>query len=695
MSFDLEPARVTTMTTKAAHGVPAPRSRRSEAVYVSSSSSSSSLSSRPSGWTTAADYLVRSGNWIIRRRYELIPVSTTSALTGLGLEQQTLGAIFGYGALSAVALTFTALGVKNKSEHVTRYAGGAFFALADIAFTAGFGLSWATITAWALSTGLGYWMFGPWLTAQRNTRIKLNVDTVKAKGAVQGALGIDAADPGLIGSSAEETALRRAIHALTGVTPQDVPAFTHTDDGGFVARVRMPAGRNTSPDAIIRRRPQLAANLGMAGELQLTKVGPDEILVRLTTRDALAGTIPYSDDGGQSIKDPLRLGFDEYGDPVMLRMLYRHTLIAGASDWGKSGIVNLIIKRLARRIDVDIYGIDMKPGSVELGPWEPLMKRVAKGPEEARDLIDYLERKSADRGNVLARISRENLARGLEPVRKWVPGEHVDSEGDSNAIVVITDELAELVRQDEQLRRIEAEARKMAMRGRGADVDLEPPAQPIASRYESRLAIDRFNAMTYVSSTQQPSRKVFGGNTDARGNYANRISTRTGESGHAPFIFGSGCQSKGWRPEELDKPGEFLIATPEAENEKPRRCRAEYVTDEDIAADVGHLHARAFRGLDEPDVYVGPAPAVTVVKTLSVPPAYPDGVPVAEDEFPDLYRVFQRLGSATKEELTRAGRYSSRDTVRRALETWAPHGLHAVKDGRATRYFLHDPEEDQ
>ncbi|UYQ65713.1 hypothetical protein [Streptomyces peucetius] len=58
-----------------------------------------------------------------------------------------------------------------------------------------------------------------------------------------------------------------------------------------------------------------------------------------------------------------------------------------------------------------------------------------------------------------------------------------------------------------------------------------------AIQYESLLAIARFRAIQFASATQQPSRRVFGGNTDARGNHANRILSRTGEAGHAPFIF--------------------------------------------------------------------------------------------------------------------------------------------------------------
>jgi hypothetical protein len=701
MSFDLEPARafpaqpavydVTTMTTPTHTHPTNLQNRRSTPVIVSSSSSSSSRSSRH--WVRCTDWLIRSGRWIARRRYELIPVTATSSLTILGLAQDTLTATLSYGALTLTAGAGTVLGIKHKNEIITHGGAASTVALADLTTASATGLSWPTLTAWAISTGIGYWAFAPWLTAQRNARLKLHIDTVKAKGAVPAAIGMEAADPGLTGFTPEETALRRALHALTGYAPREVTAFHNTPDGGFVARVRMPAGRNTSPDTLIRKRDQLAANLAMPGDLQLTKTSSDELLVRLIATDVLAGTIPYSDDGGTSVADPIRLGVDEHGQPVNINLLYRHTLVAGASDWGKSGIINLIIKRLARRADVDIYGIDMKPGSVELGPWEPLMKKVAKGPEEARALLDWLGEESQRRGRILADLSAQELAAGREPVRKWIPGVH------GNAIVVITDELAELIRQDEVLRKREAEERKITMKGVSAedleamDIDDLIPRQPVATQYESRLAIDRFLAMSYVSATQQPSRKVFGGSTDARGNYANRLSTRTGEAGHAPFIFGQGCQAKGWKPEELDLPGKFLLATPEPENERPRECRAEYVTDADIAADVSHLHARTIR--HHTDTLTDHTQTPTTGKPQPEPLYYPDGTPVGRDEWPDLYREFLRLGSATKDELTQVGPFASRDTVRRALDTWTRHGIQGRKEGRATRYYLPDHAESE
>lgn len=641
-------------------------------------SSSSTVLIKPSKWSRCADVARRAGMWMNRRRYELAPLGVTSGLTLASFWAYADGAgalpLAIFSVLGAVSTGVAGLGLKHKNPQVTHAAAGLALAFGDIATAMACGPGPYSLLADGLLTGTAYAFYGPQLVKMRHERMRLHVDTVKARGALPAAMGMEMADPGLIGASVEETALRRAIHALCGVTPLDVPVFQFNANG-WAALVVMPAGKNTSPDQIVRKKTQLAANLGLTGTLHLTKGDDDnQLVVRMVTSDALAGTIPYSDDGGHSMADPVRLGQDEHGHPVEITVLYRHTLIAGASDWGKSGIANLIIKRMTRRGDVDLYGVDMKPGAVELGPWEPLMKKVAKSIEEARDLLQFIRAECDRRGAYLAALSAKELAAGREPVRKWIPGVH------GNGIVVFVDELAELIRQDEALRKLEAEWRKH-------DKESYPLEDPVAVTHESLLAIARFLAITFVEATQQPSRKVFGMSTDARGNYLNRISTRMGEPGHGQLIFGQGAQGRGWRPELLDLPGKFLVATPELENAQPRVCRAEYVSDMDIAADVSHLHARSFTTATfEPS-----APAPSMVKT---PPAllYPDGTRVGSDGQPELYRVFLDLGEATKKELQKQGPFSSRDTVGRAIEVWQRHGVHSRKEGRAERFYLPDSE---
>lgn len=612
---------------------------------------SSSSSSSPA-WRRCALCATRVGRWVSRRRYELAPAGGTTTLTILGLAQDGIGPALAYGTLAALSGAGAVAGLKHKNPLVTHVGAAGFIALGDITTAVAAGFSWPTVTAWALATGAAYGVYGPWLATQRNARMKLHVDTVKAKGSVPEALGLEAADPGLTGASPEETVLRRGFHALTGAVPLAVHAFHRMADGSWSCLLKTPPGKNTAPAVLVKRAVQLQANMGVPGRLTLAE-GPEanDLIVKVAMADALATTLEVTDTGVTTCREPVLLGRDEDGQEFLLRLLYRHTLVAGASDWGKSGIVNLILKRLNRCEDVDLYGIDMKPGAPELGPWEGRMKALAKNAEQARGLLEWIRGECDRRGAILAELTRKSMAEGGGPVRKWVPGLH------GNAIFVVTDELAELVRQDQEL----------------------------ADLYESLLAIARFLAIQFVSATQQPSRKVFGGSTDARGNYANRLSTRAGEAGHGPLIFGQGCQKNGWRPELLDLPGKFLAQTPE--HDTPRMYRAEYVSDLDIADEVGFYQS------DMRDTE--PQPAITDEPWVEqfAPLRFPDGSTVARGQWPDLYRVFAGLGGgATKKELAAACQIS-RDTAMRAIEEWTRHGVQERRDGRSTRYYL--PEGDQ
>lgn len=629
--YETRPVVTTTTGTPATYALTRP-------IAPSSTSSSSRR------WGRCALWLHTAGRWCIRRRYELAPLAATTALTILGVAQHGAGPATVYGALAATAAAAGAAGLKYKNPPITYIGAAGFVALADITTAAAAGPAWPTLTAWALTTAGAYAAYVPWLIRRRHDRMKLQLDTVKAKAAVPDALGMEAADPGLTGSTPEETALRRALHALTGHAPARVDAFHYTQTGGWSCIISMPPGRNTAPSMVVKRQGQLEANLGMPGKLTLTEgPGPDQLVVKLNPSDLLAGTIPFVDSGDRTCTTPVLLGADEDGREMRLTVLYRHTLIAGASDWGKSGIANLLISRLAVCDDARLFGIDMKPGAPELGPWSTVMQ-VAKTAAQAADLLDWIRAECDRRGAILEQLSHKAMADGDGPVRKWTAAH-------GRFLFVITDELAELVRQDDAL----------------------------AKKYESLLAIARSVGIQFISATQQPSRKVFGGSTDARGNYANRLSTRQGESGHAAFIFGAGCQSAGWTPQALDLPGKFLAQTPE--HDEPRRVyRAQYVTDRDIAAAV-QFHYSDVRDTEE-------QPALTDEPWVRAfaPATFPDGTPVG-DAWPDLWHQFERLGTATKKELAQAC-HISRDTAMRAIEHWCKHGVQQQRDGRSTRYYL-------
>lgn len=555
---------------------------------------------------------------VVRYKVELAPALATGAVTGLGWWQHLAGAgqyaTGGYAALAVAGAIAALYGVERGNTKLQHGGLGLTIAFGDVAAAVAGGPGAMSLTAAAVSTGVAYGAYVPWLIQHRKDN--------------------------------------------KAVAPAATTAQVNTT----------PAEAITAPDDDLPADPSFD----------------------VTTTPFYDTAIPYQADDSRDIADPIRIGWDETGNPVYLNLLYRHTLIAGAADWGKSGILNLIIKKLIRKDHVELYGIDLKPGTPELGPWRPLFKSIAGTPEEARDMLKAIKAEGDRRGAYLEQLSLTELTAGREPVRKWVPGKH------GTAIYVITDELGELIRQDDQLRKEEAEYRKLDKE------NALPPEPPVTALYESGLAVLRAFAIHFIAATQQPSARVFGGNTDMRGNYTNKISTRAGEAGHAEFVFGKGCRGAGFVPEKLTRPGEFFLQAPEMPPANPPRCRAEWVSDKDIAADVAHLHSytpaepigrfvpqgRTLTLVGEP---VPPKPAGPP------PPVYPDGWTVRREDWPDLYRVFCRLceeqGHATKDDLVEHGPFASRDTVRRALDAWVEHGVQVRKAGRTEQFHLPDADD--
>jgi hypothetical protein len=597
-----------------------------------------------------ASLLGQGCRWAVRRRWELMPAAFNGALAFCGLMEGdwTSTAALALAAAGAGAVTY--LGLKHKHTPTAEAGGGITLVLADMATWSGTGVSWFSVAAYTVTTAVGYVHYGPWLTGQRNARMKLHIDTVKARGALPGAMGMDAADSGLVGSSPQETALRKALHALTGSTPLDVPAFTPLDGGGFHALVAMPAGKATSPAAIKARTGQLAANLALPGRLFLEQ-GPSANLldVRLVVVDALEGTIPWPGPSVTSVLQPMLLAYAEDGTEIRQTLHRNHVFIAGASDNGKSGIVNLIICNLLNCDDVDVYGIDLKAGAPELGIYRDVFKMLATTPEQARFLLEWVEGEYRHRGELLGGMGEDGI-----PVRQWVPGEH------GNDIAVVTDEMAELIEHDAEL----------------------------AVLYRRLAALVRYVGIIMVSATQTPSAKVFGGDKDGAANYQVQIGLRVISPTQTNIVMGAGMHGQGWRLSELDAPGKVMVRS--RENPQPRRAKAIYTNDRDIAAEVRRRCERY--GITPTSGPGGGLPAQPAMRLLKDAGSnvyrYPDGAPVGREEWPKLWEVFEDLGSATKAELQQAGVVSSRDTVRRALEVWAQHGVLHRRDGLSTRYYL-------
>lgn len=357
--------------------------------------------------------------------------------------------------------------------------------------------------------------------------------------------------PDLTGRTVEETRLRTVVHELfTAELPGCTVERTRT---GWTAVLDLPV--NLDRDKLRTAWPKVASGMGVAGEFMLEDGAlSNQLIARFIDGDPLSAVIPYERTTGARFTDPVLLGVDRFLNPVWLDLAYNHTLVAGSSKFGKSTLTRSIAVQLADRPDTVLYGMDLKPGAPELTPMLPILQDLAATPEQAHALLDWLRQELDERGEILASAGDQ----------EWDPEKH-----GRPAVWVIEDELAELVRQG----------------------DVGPwKKDPASKKQESLLALMRFAGMHFLSATQQPSRKVFGGTTDARGNYANRLSTRMNDADHRRFIFGN---TPGWEPGKLDQPGKFLLQSPM--HQVPAPYKGMWLTGDEFRAEVARIGATTVR----------------------------------------------------------------------------------------------------
>lgn len=487
--------------------------------------------------------------------------------------------------------------------------------------------------------------------------------------------------------SHEEWRLHEAFRAMR-IEPIRVEQLTRTGNDTFTATIILPPGTNTSPQRVAARWAQLATNL----RCRHVEVVPGENQTVLVTvfdgRDQLVDGIPMPTDAlNTSFEQPVTIGCFENLDPVVESFLWNHTLIAGATDNGKSGVMNTILCQTLACQDLVRIGADCKPGAPELGPYRRVFHYLADNPDDAMRMLRGIQNIIKARGKFLESqsIPSELNEEGI-PVKKW-------RREFGPYISVPIDELAELTREVPESTQVLESIRQLA----------------------------RYVGIHLLEATQSPGRKVFGGRTDPRQQFQIRIGLRCPEATAINLIFGTGAQSRGWNLQLLKHKGSFMIAS--RLHEHPRPARGFWVSDEQIARLVNHyaaqvpqlddLSAQAFEEAFEEDEdtdtpppgppnrpgrgrddSTGPGRQHDGGRRLRVVQQYPDGTPV-----PAKYRALWELlveagrAGATPSELSRratiAGHtFSSESWVRKAVRVWDDLGhLESEKESREWRYW--------
>ncbi|MGG7574138.1 FtsK/SpoIIIE domain-containing protein [Streptomyces sirii] len=601
-----------------------------------------------------------------RLRYELAPAAATFGLTamswwhhatGLGWADHT-----GYSLATVATGALCAKGLQYKNTKAAAVGLGGAVMSVDAWLGAALGPSVPSVIATGVTMIGAYGLYVPWLVKSRHDRMNLQIKAAK-NGALADSMGVNIATPGVTGDTAEETALRRALVAL-GVPAMDVSRIVFTDTG-WHAMVSLPAGKATSAEAVIAKRQQLEANLDLPGKLRLA-VGPqaNQLLVRMQTNDPLEQPVTWPGPGITSIEQAMPIGVYPDGSPILLDLVAGHVLVAGGTDMGKSGAVNVIIGNLVACADAQILGIDMKPGALELGPWRRNMIALADEPDLARQILMMVKAEMIRRGRYLSTLRGSNG----EPVRKWT-SEH------GPYWVLVIDELAELLRQ----------------------------APDVAAELVTINQVARAMGIRVVAATQSPSEKAFGGQgTDARQQYSTRIGLPVFESTPINMIFGSGAYGAGWRLDWLDLPGKVMVAS--KRYKEPNQGRCYWVSDAQIVAtSMEYESDEAFVTVpasepepehepdpDAPNPPSGGGPGGGRPRLRAVP-TFPDGSRIPDNRLA-LWEALQKAGpeGLTLQEAVAQGIAGHRTSVQGPISQWVAKGW--VDDsgsrGRAKVYVL-------
>lgn len=236
--------------------------------------------------------------------------------------------------------------------------------------------------------------------------------------------------------------------------------------------------------------------------------------IRFMLADPLKDSItPTEADVTGDEEMTLDIGVFETGAKVIIDII--HTLIAGASDAGKSGVVNAIMRGLVRKSTVAILGIDMKPGAPELGKWEQNMTELATNETEAEMMLQ----------KIVFAIQRRGQIMKLRKIRKWVP------TVEEPFIVLIIDEVAQIKKAGPRITKLLVKVSELS----------------------------RAYGFAMIMATQHPTDKSIP--TEAAANCLQRIGLECKASTAERLIFGDDATKDGWRlsPRHMKAQGMFRV----------------------------------------------------------------------------------------------------------------------------------------
>ena len=241
-----------------------------------------------------------------------------------------------------------------------------------------------------------------------------------------------------------------------------------------------------------------------------------------------------------SMFDPIRVGRDEFGLPLLIKVIYKNLLAAGEPGSGKSGLMNVLTAHAALSDRSRLVLFDGKV--VELGMWDEVADEFV-GPDLDKAIITLLR-----------------LQRVMDNRYAWLKARRRRKIEPSDGLTVITavfDEIAlfsTVLGTEQQQRLFVTLLRDLVARGRAA-------------------------AMPVIAATQRPSVDIIP--KSLRDLFGYRAAFRCTSTGSSDIILGDSLSSQGYDATSIlpTSQGAALII---AEGGTPVRMRGDYLSDTEI-----------------------------------------------------------------------------------------------------------------
>jgi DNA segregation ATPase FtsK/SpoIIIE, S-DNA-T family len=241
-----------------------------------------------------------------------------------------------------------------------------------------------------------------------------------------------------------------------------------------------------------------------------------------------------------SMFDPIRIGRDEFGLPLLIRVIYKNLLAAGEPGSGKSGLMNTLTAHAALSDRSRLVLFDGK--QVELGMWDEVADEFV-GPDLDKAIVTLLR-----------------LQRVMDNRYAWLRARRRRKIEPADGLTVITavfDEIAlfsTVLGTEQQQRLFVTLLRDLVARGRAAGIIV-------------------------IAATQRPSVDIIP--KSLRDLFGYRAAFRCTSTGSSDIILGDGLSGQGYDATSIlpTSQGAALII---AEGGKPVRMRGDYLSDTEI-----------------------------------------------------------------------------------------------------------------